>query len=68
LTGSASEVVYMSYEQGIGPGYEDLQRRVPDCSLARELIGFQPLRSLDDILRSVIAERSRPSLTPAAVH
>ncbi|MGH3825062.1 MAG: NAD-dependent epimerase/dehydratase family protein [Pseudonocardiaceae bacterium] len=67
LTGSASGTVQMSYEQGIGPGYEDLQRRVPDCSRARELIGFRPLRSLDDILRSVIAEQSRPTLTPAAV-
>lgn len=67
LTGSASPTVRMSYEQGIGPGYEDLQRRVPDCSRARELIGFRPLRSLDDILRSVIAEQSRPTLTPAAV-
>jgi UDP-glucose 4-epimerase len=67
LTGSASEIVHLSYEQGIGPGYEDLQRRVPDCSRARELIGFRPLRSLDDILYSVIAEQSMPSLTPAAV-
>ncbi len=67
LTGSTGGTVAMSYEQGIGPGYEDLQRRVPDCSRARELIGFRPLRSLDDILRSVIAEQSRPGLTPAAV-
>ena len=67
LTGSTSDIVYLSYEQGIGPGYEDLQRRVPDCSWARELIGFRPLRSLDDILRSVIAEQSQPTLTPAAV-
>ncbi|MGH3788111.1 MAG: NAD-dependent epimerase/dehydratase family protein [Pseudonocardiaceae bacterium] len=67
LTGSASDIVHMSYEQGIGPGYEDLQRRVPDCSRAREMIGFRPLRALDDILRSVIAEQSRPALTPVAV-
>jgi UDP-glucose 4-epimerase len=66
LTGSTSGTARMSYEQGIGPGYEDLQRRVPDCSRARKLIGFRPLRSLDDILRSVIAEQSRPTL--AAVH
>jgi UDP-glucose 4-epimerase len=67
LTGSTSGTVQLSYEQGIGPGYEDLQRRVPDCSRARELIGFRPLRSLDDILRSVIAEQSQPTLTPVMV-
>ena len=67
LTGSASDIVWMSYEEGIGPGYEDLQRRVPDCSRARELIGFQPIRTLDDILASVIAEQSQSGLTPAVV-
>jgi UDP-glucose 4-epimerase len=67
LTGSASDIVHLSYEEGIGPGYEDLQRRVPDCTKARELIGFRPVRTLDDILRSVIAEQSRPGLIPAAV-
>ncbi len=67
LTGSASDTVHLSYEQGIGPGYEDLQRRVPDCSRARGMIGFRPIRTLDDILRSVIAEQSRPALAPAAV-
>ncbi len=77
LTGSASGIVHLSYEEGIGPGYEDLQRRVPDCTRARELIGFRPVRTLDDILRAVIAEQTRsdqtlsdqtrPGLTPAAV-
>ncbi|MGH3479495.1 MAG: NAD-dependent epimerase/dehydratase family protein, partial [Nocardioidaceae bacterium] len=67
MTGSASDIVHLSYEDGIGPGYEDLQRRVPDCSMARELIGFRPIRTLDDILRAVIAEQTMPGLTPAAV-
>lgn len=67
MTGSASGVVHLSYEEGIGPGYEDLQRRVPDCTRARTLIGFRPVRTLDDILQSVIAEQARPGLTPAAV-
>ncbi|MGH3973649.1 MAG: NAD-dependent epimerase/dehydratase family protein [Pseudonocardiaceae bacterium] len=67
LTGSTSDIVHLSYTDGIGPGYEDLQRRVPDCTKARELIGFQPVRTLDDILRAVIAEQTRTDLTPAAV-
>ncbi len=67
MTGSTSDIVHLSYEQGIGPGYEDLQRRVPDCTRARELIGFRPVRTLDDILRAVIAEQTRTDLAPAAV-
>ena len=67
MTGSVSGVVHLSYEEGVGPGYEDLQRRVPDCTRARMLIGFRPVRTLDDILRSVIAEQARSGLTPAVV-
>jgi UDP-glucose 4-epimerase len=67
ITGSTSDIVHLSYEEGIGPGYEDLQRRVPDCTRARELIGFRPLRTLDDILRAVIAEQTRPGLASAAM-
>ncbi|GAA4615519.1 NAD-dependent epimerase/dehydratase family protein [Saccharopolyspora hordei] len=58
-TGSSSGTVRVSYEDAYGPGYEDMQRRVPDCSLARELIGFRPRRSLDDIIRAVIDEQVR---------
>lgn len=59
LTGSTSETVRVPYEQAYGSGYEDMQRRVPDCSRARELIGFRPGLSLDDILLAVIDEQVR---------
>ena len=58
LTGTAAGITRMSYEDAYGPGYEDLQRRVPDCARARELIGFQPSRSLEDIIRAVIDEQT----------
>ncbi|HEX7661989.1 MAG TPA: NAD-dependent epimerase/dehydratase family protein [Pseudonocardiaceae bacterium] len=58
MTGSTSEIVRVSYQEAYGDGYEDMQRRVPDCTLARQLVGFQATHSLDDILRSVIAERT----------
>ena len=57
-TGSASEIRHMSYLEAMGPGYEDMQRRVPDCTLARELTGFTPTRTLDDIIHSVIADQT----------
>lgn len=58
LTGTTAGITRMSYEDAYGPGYEDLQRRVPDCARARELIGFQPARSLEDIIRAVIDEQT----------
>jgi UDP-glucose 4-epimerase len=62
ITGSASDVTYTSYLDAFGPGYEDMQRRVPDCTLARSLTGFQPTRTLDDIIHAVIEHQtaSRP--------
>lgn len=59
LTGSSSGITRVSYEQAYGSGYEDMARRVPDCSRARELVGFEPRRSLDDIIHAVIDERMR---------
>jgi len=57
LTGSPSRITYVPYEQAYEAGFEDMPRRVPDTSKAARFIGFTPHTSLDDILRSVIAER-----------
>jgi UDP-glucose 4-epimerase len=59
LTGSRSSIVHVPYEQAYTEGFEDMVRRVPDITLAKELIGFQPRHGLDDILRSVIASVKR---------
>lgn len=63
LTGSKSEIRYIDYGDAYEPGFEDMERRIPDTGRIRELIGWQPTRDLDDILRDVIAyERQRVSL------
>ena len=55
LTGSASEIIRVPYEQAYGEGFEDMPRRVPDITKIGALIGYRPTRSLDQILESVIA-------------
>ncbi len=55
LTGSQSEVKYISYDQAYAPGFEDMQRRVPNLDKIRRLIGYQTRYKLDDILRRVVA-------------
>ncbi|MFG2175799.1 NAD-dependent epimerase/dehydratase family protein [Streptomyces niveus] len=63
-TGSSSTVVKIPYEQAYGPGFEDMQRRIPNCDKARDRIGFRPTRTLDDIIESVITQnRGRESQT-----
>ena len=55
LTGSASEIRKIPYEVAYNAGFEDMRRRVPDIARAKGLIGFAPTRTLDDILRDVVA-------------
>ncbi|MET9634296.1 NAD-dependent epimerase/dehydratase family protein, partial [Lentzea sp. NPDC006480] len=59
-TGSRSEITYVPYGEAYGEGYEDMLRRVPDCTRAHQQIGFYPRRSLDDIIASVIEDVSAP--------
>ncbi|MFE0028007.1 NAD-dependent epimerase/dehydratase family protein, partial [Amycolatopsis sp. NPDC059021] len=64
-TGSGSRVVEVPYREAYGEGFEDMQRRVPDCAKAANLIGFEPVRTLDTIIGDVIADRrARRHLTP----
>ena len=56
LTGGKSEIRYIPYEEAYGDGFEDMQRRVPGLEKARKLIGYQPTRSLNDIINDVMAE------------
>lgn len=57
VVGSSSTITYVPYESAYGAGYEDMQRRVPDCTRARQQIGFRPSRSLEDIIRDVAAHQ-----------
>jgi UDP-glucose 4-epimerase len=54
MTGSASPVQYIPYDQAYEAGFEDMPRRVPDIGKIRALIGYEPRVGLDDIIRSVI--------------
>jgi UDP-glucose 4-epimerase len=55
-TGSSSEVTLVPYDVAYEEGFEDMQRRIPDTTKIRERIGWQPTRSLDQILSDVIEE------------
>lgn len=62
LTGSSSEIVHIPYEQAYEPGFEDMQRRVPSTEKVKALTGWQPGRTLDDIITDV-AEYQRSTGT-----
>lgn len=59
MTGSTSTIVRVPYDVAYEEGFEDMERRVPDVSKIQELTGWQPARSLADILDDTIGfERS----------
>ncbi|CAN5404712.1 SDR family NAD(P)-dependent oxidoreductase [soil metagenome] len=61
MTGSKSNIRYIPYEEAYGEGFEDMQRRVPCLEKAKRLIGYQPTRTLDQIINDV-AEQFREEL------
>lgn len=61
LTNSSSPIRHKPYVEAYSDGSVDMERRVPDISRVRSLIGFEPRLGLDDILHSVIASRSARS-------
>ena len=61
-TGSASEIVYVPYDEVYGQGIEDTLHREPAIDKIGRAIGWKPNRSLDDILTDVIEQaRSEPA-------
>jgi len=54
LTGSASPIVTIPYEQAYEAGFEDMPRRVPAISKIQALVGYSPTVELDEILARVI--------------
>jgi UDP-glucose 4-epimerase len=65
LAGSASEIVFVPYEEVYELGIEDMLHRTPSIEKISATIGWAPERDLETILRDVIAERSERLGQPA---
>ncbi|MBI1355161.1 MAG: NAD-dependent epimerase/dehydratase family protein [Acidobacteria bacterium] len=65
LTGSGSTIERVPYEDAYEPGFEDIVRRVPDTARIRNLIGWQPRRTLEQTLQAIIADERRKMKLPS---
>lgn len=54
-TNSTSTIRFIPYSEAYPPGFEDMQRRVPDVSKIKKIIGWEPQYSLDSIIDSIAA-------------
>ena len=60
-TGSKSKIEHISYEVAYGHGFEDMDRRVPNIDLIRELVGWRPTRDLSAIISDIAFEMRQSS-------
>jgi UDP-glucose 4-epimerase len=65
LTESSSDVRHVAYEEVYEHGIEDMLHRIPSTLKIREAVGWEPERTLDDILADVIAFERERDATPA---
>ena len=67
-TGGRAPIELIPYEDAYAAdGYEDMRRRVPDTTKVRDLTGWTPTRTLDDILTETIAEAENERATIAVL-
>jgi UDP-glucose 4-epimerase len=51
--GSTSAIEKVLYEKAYSPGFEDMQRRIPDISKIKRVIGWSPKRDLTEIIADI---------------
>jgi UDP-glucose 4-epimerase len=54
LTGSSSDISLIPYDEAYEEGFEDMHRRIPDIEKVGSLIGWQPTRTLNDIVTDIV--------------
>jgi UDP-glucose 4-epimerase len=55
ITGSKSTIEKIAYEKAYPAGFEDMQRRVPDISKIKTVLGWSPQLNLDQIIKDIAA-------------
>lgn len=53
VTNSNSEIEIISYEKAYPSGFEDMQRRVPNISKIKNVLGWQPEINLEQIIKDL---------------
>ena len=53
LTNSKSEITYKQHSEVYGENFEEPHRRVPDISKINKAVGWQPKKSLADVILEV---------------
>jgi UDP-glucose 4-epimerase len=58
LLGSKSKIERVPYADAYPDGFEDMQRRVPDISKIKRVLGWSPQLNLDQIIKDIASSYS----------
>jgi UDP-glucose 4-epimerase len=59
ITESKSSIEKIAYEKAYPEGFEDMQRRVPDISRIKQVLGWEPKINIDQIINDTAAFNSK---------
>ncbi|MCW3489906.1 NAD-dependent epimerase/dehydratase family protein [Dethiobacter alkaliphilus] len=54
VSGTEGEIVFQPYKEFYGSSYEDIRRRIPDLSAARQILGYNPSVTLEEGIRETL--------------
>ncbi|MCA0970448.1 NAD-dependent epimerase/dehydratase family protein [Halobacillus litoralis] len=54
ISNSTSLITHISYEEAYGKGFEDMEKRIPDITRAKELLNYSPSLNLETGLKQTI--------------
>jgi UDP-glucose 4-epimerase len=58
-TKSTSNISYVPYSEAYGDGFEDMERRVPNIHLIKDLVGWRPKRDLSTMIADISSEMQK---------
>ena len=61
MTGSASEIKYIPYEEAYGQIFDDMMRRVPSLDKVHKQVGYEPKTTLKETLEIIIEHYRKAS-------
>ena len=67
LAHSKSGIRLIPYDEAYQPGFEDMERRVPNIDKISQLIGYAPRVRLREIISRVVANRREELITSTAI-
>jgi UDP-glucose 4-epimerase len=59
VTASKSVIEKIEYEKAYPAGFEDMQRRVPDISKMKQVLGWSPEIGLDQIINDIASSSGK---------